>query len=187
MLAVFALAAAPAAAQEARIGIVAHDIDGFDAGVSGKESGASINLEYVWAPFDGPNWFLSPRPYIGGNIHLDGKTSFGGGGLMWRGEFSDRWYASFAFGLVVHDGEEELPDSDPNLTFEENLERIRINNENIEFGSRVLFREDFALGYRFTEAWAGEIFYEHLSHGNILSDQSNEGLDNVGLRLARRF
>ena len=181
------IAPAAASADEIRLGAVAHDIDGLDAGVSGKESGSAINVEYMWDRFDGPNWLLSPHPYIGGNIHLEGKTSFGGAGLNWRANFTDSFYVDFGFGLVVHDGEKEIPDAEPGLSPEENARRIRENSENIEFGSRILFREQLALGVRTTPTWSGEVFYEHLSHGNILSDGANEGLDNVGVRVARRF
>lgn len=181
------LAPAAAIAGEARIAAVAHDIDGLDAGVSGKESGAAIGLEYMWESPDFLDILFSPRPYIGGNIHLQGKTSFVGGGLTWRGDITGRFYIDGSFGLVVHDGETELPGAEVGLPDEENQRRIRANAENIEFGSRVLFREQVALGVRVTESWAAEIFYEHLSHGNILDDGSNEGLDNAGLRLSRRF
>jgi len=181
------LAPAGASADELRVGVVKHDIEGIGAGVTGKESGAALHVQYVADAFDGPNWFLSPRPYLGGNIHLDGKTSFGSGGLAWRARFAERWRFDIALGLAIHDGETEIPDAEPGLPLEENERRIRENSENIEFGSRVLFRQELSLGYEASEAWAAEIFFEHLSHGNILSDGANEGLNNIGLRVARRF
>ena len=201
----------PAQAQvtEIRGGVHQHDIEIFGlGGKKGKETSASLNAEIICGKPEFLDWALSPSIYAGGSVNLEGNTSYGGGGLMWRQGFSDRFYGDFAFGLVVHDGtlEVDLPSyfDDPVIAaaLEGNgtltpaqLDRInqenipylaRLNNE-IEFGSRILFRQGFALGYRVNDDWAGEIYFEHLSHGKILSSRSNEGLDSLGIRISRRF
>jgi len=58
----------------------------------------------------------------------------------------------------------------------------------IDYGSRVLFRQQLALGYRWNETWSTQLFVEHLSHGKILvRGRPNEGLDNVGFRASYHF
>ena len=66
-------------------------------------------------------------------------------------------------------------------------EAVRLSQTEIQFGSRILFRPHFALGYRVNEKWSGEIFFEHLSNGSIFSSRVNEGVDNIGFKAARRF
>ena len=70
--------------------------------------------------------------------------------------------------------------------FEARTER---ENTEIEFGSRLLFRLQWALGYNISEDWAGEIYLEHLSNGrgNILDEDVNEGVNNIGVRAVRKF
>lgn len=176
-----------AAAGELRFGLVVHDINGVTAGNDGKESGTAVNVEYLWEPLEGPRWWLGPRPYLGTNLHLEGKTSFAGGGLLWRVGLGERWRLDLGLGLAVHDGETEIPKTHPNLLPEENQRRIDKNLHHIQFGNRLLVRENLALGYRLNERWSAEVFYEHFSHGSLLSDSSNEGLDNGGVRLTRRL
>jgi len=55
------------------------------------------------------------------------------------------------------------------------------------FGSRDLFRETFALERGFGEHSALQIYYEHASHGQILNQGRNQGLNNIGLRFVWRF
>jgi len=107
----------------------------------------------------------------------------------------------------VHDGTLEVKPSDivqsvidnasevDNFTTEQNaifaadLAEFRARQQSeIDFGSRVLFRQQIAFGYRWTDKWSSHIFAEHLSHGNILvSGKPNEGLDTVGIRFSRHF
>jgi lipid A 3-O-deacylase len=201
----------PAFAQvsEIRGGAQQHDIEFFGlGGKKGKETSAALNAEIIFEEPEFLKWALSPQPYIGGSLNLSGNTSYGGAGLMWRQTLGEKLYFDFAFGLVVHDGTKEvaLPSyfDDPAIIAALNgtvqitpaqLARIRaentpyfnrLNNE-IEFGSRVLFREALTLGLRVSERWATEVYVEHLSNGKILTNGSNEGLDVLGGRLSYRF
>lgn len=182
---------APAQADELRAGIVLHDGEFFEdlifGGKHGKEQSVAITAEYIWETPDWLEWAWGARPYIGGTANLEGETSHGGAGVVWRGEFWDNFYADFALGLVVHSGHVRTPNPIDATTPEEVAIRHARKASEIEFGSRVLFRENIALGYRFTEEWAGEIMYEHLSHGQILGGPENEGANTVGVRLSRRF
>jgi lipid A 3-O-deacylase len=199
---------AQAQVSEARLGANIHDIDwtGLGSGAD-KERSTAINGEILFEEPEFLKWALSPQPYIGGALNLEGETSHGGAGLLWRQTFAKNFYFDVSFGLVVHDGTIEVKASpivqsviddaavEASFTDAQRAQfasdlavfRQRQNSE-IDLGSRVLFREQIALGYRWSEEWSGHIFAEHLSHGNILvSGRPNEGLDTFGFRLARHF
>lgn len=196
---------------EVRVGVTEHDVEIFGLGSDkGKENSIAIHGEIVFEEPEFLKPFLSPQPWVGGTVNLEGETSYGGAGFLFRQTFGDRFYGDWSTGLVVHDGTLEIDQpaflSDPNFPVDTLLNnpsalsadqalraqqenaayQARLNSE-IEFGSRVLFRNAFALGIRATDEWAGELFYEHLSHGKILSSGPNEGLDAYGVRLAYRF
>lgn len=174
----------PAQAAEIRAGVYGHDVVSFDGGVSGKEESVGVTLSYVSSPFS-DRWYV-PRLEIGGDLNLGGATSLAFAGGLWRFHFGaqDRVYFEFGGGLAVHDGVKEAPDLEPGITAEEAAYRHWNNDNHIELGSDVLFREALALGYRFTDQWSGDVYIEHFSHGKILSSGSNEGLDIVGVRLS---
>jgi len=181
----FVSSAATAQVAEVRVGANIHDIEILGLGSNKeKENSIAVNAEIVFEEPEFLKWALSPQPYIGGTYNLEGNTSYGGGGLLWRQSFGDKFYGDFSFGLVIHNGNLEFPRP---TTPAESVIFQEQTAQNIEFGSRVLFRQQIALGYRFNETYATEFFIEHLSHGNILSSRSNEGLDVVGGRIARRF
>ena len=42
-------------------------------------------------------------------------------------------------------------------------------------------------GYRVSDDWAVHALWEHLSHGGIIGEGKNQGLDSLGVRFARTF
>jgi lipid A 3-O-deacylase len=54
-------------------------------------------------------------------------------------------------------------------------------------GSRDLFRTTFALEREFGDRVAAQLYWQHMSHGQILDRGRNQGLDYVGLRFSYRF
>jgi len=176
----------PAFAQisEVRFGISNFDEEILDLGISavnGRESSVAINAEIIFEEPEFLKWALTPQPYINATLNLEGETSFGGAGLMWRQSFNDKFYGDFSFGLAIHDGTNRVDQN--NLSFFEILERA---DEEISFGSRILFRQQLTLGYRVTDDWSAEIFGEHLSNGQILGSV-NEGVDILGVKTSKRF
>jgi len=176
----------PAFAQisEVRFGISNFDEEILDLGISavnGRESSVAINAEIIFEEPEFLKWALTPQPYINATLNLEGETSFGGAGLMWRQSFNDKFYGDFSFGLAIHDGTNRVDQN--NLSFFEILERA---DEEISFGSRILFRQQLTLGYRVTDDWSAEIFGEHLSNGQILGSV-NEGVDILGVKASKRF
>ena len=178
-------------ADEVRVGVSVHDAKVFDdlivTGRHGKEQSLSVIGDYIFETPGWLEWAWQARPFVGGSLNLGGKTSFVDAGLLWRKSLSDNIYGEVAFGLAVHDGAVRTPDPLLATTPAEVLERQRRKNTEIEFGSRVLFRTGFTIGYELNEKWAGEFVFEHLSHGQILGGPENEGSNELGVRVARRF
>lgn len=150
------------------------------------ENSVAVSGEVIFEKPDFFKWKIAPRPYVNGSLNLGGKTSYAGAGLVWRQNFSKKLYGDFGFGLVAHDGTLEV-DRPAVFTAETSAEFFRRLFSEKELGSRILFREQFTLGYRVDEKWAAEIYFEHLSHGKILTDKTNDGADIIGFRAARRF
>jgi lipid A 3-O-deacylase len=149
--------------------------------VDGKE-GENAELELVSSSPDFLNIIGSPRPYlmVSGNVSDDG-VNFGGVGLLWRWEFADGWAFEPGFGYIIHDGELDNPFPDNTVQAEEFSEEHQL------LGSRDLFRTSFALEREFGDRVAAQLYWEHMSHGQILDSGRNQGLDYVGLRLLYRF
>lgn len=209
-LGVATLYAGSASAQisEVRLGANIHDIDwtGFGSG-SDKERSIALNGEIVFEEPEFLKWALTPQPYIGGALNLEGETSHGGIGLLWRQTFAENFYLDFSFGLAAHDGTLEANPSDlvqrvaddpsivPNLSAAEvaqfQIDIAAFQNRQateIDFGSRILFRQQLSLGYRWSDDWSAHVFVEHLSNGKILVQNApNEGLDTMGFRVSRHF
>lgn len=178
---------APAQANELRVGMWEHDAQFFGIGGSkGKETSAAVSVDYLWESPDFLSKIRSPRPYVGALINLDGNTNFAGAGLEWQGNIANKVYAIYAFGVSVHDGTKEVPS--PNFETDPVLINNLVNRKarEIEFGSAVLFRNAFGFGYEYSDTLGVEIVWEHLSHAKIF-DSVNEGIDNVGIRVARKF
>jgi len=200
---------------EVRIGVAQFDEDIID--IEGDrntdlgratETSVSISGEIL---FDEPRflkWALSPQPYIGGSLNLEGNTSFAGAGLLWRQSLGKKFYGDFAVGLVAHSGTKRIEPSDEFVALLNQANGLDIDDipsdlldninagfddlfaresEEIEFGSRVLFRLQGAIGYNLNKDWAGEVYIEHLSNGGVFSSTANEGVNSLGIRAARKF
>lgn len=175
------IAPAHAKVDEIRIGVV-HNLR-LDHGeiVDGKEEGENIEIEIVSSSPDFLNFIGSPRPYLMGSINTDDGVSFGGVGLLWRWEFADGWAFEPGFGYIVHDGEIDNlfpPGTPAAVAFEADHQLL---------GSRDLFRTSLALEREFGERFAGQLYWEHMSHGQVLDEGRNQGLDYVGIRFLYRF
>jgi len=174
-------AGAHAQVEELRIGILDHDVNVTGNGAGGKEGGFNIAGEIVFASPDFLQWAWSPRPYANLSINTEGMTSFGGAGLAWQRNLGNRFFGEFDFGLVYHDGITTLS-SDPG-----DPERIRLDATRVILGSDLLFRSVLGMGVHVNDQWDAAVVFEHLSHGQILAQGRNEGLDNIGIRISRKF
>jgi len=148
--------------------------------VDGKE-GNDLQAEAVFSSPDFLNILGSPRPYAVASWNTEGKTNFGGIGLLWRLRLSRHWAFEPGVGYVIHDGEvnNPFPPGDPRaISFEHHHQLL---------GSRDLFRTTFALENVLDDHSAWQIYYEHMSHGQIIGQGRNQGLDDVGVRYVWRF
>ena len=178
-----ALTATPAHAkiEEVRLGAVGNIRSDHGDIVEGKEEGANVEIELVSSSPDFLNIIGSPRPYAMASINTDNGVSFGGVGVLWRWEFAEGWAFEPGFGYIIHDGELDNPfpgTSPDGIAFEEEHQLL---------GSRDLFRSSFALEREFGDRAAVQLYWQHMSHGQILDEGRNQGLDYVGLRFLYRF
>jgi lipid A 3-O-deacylase len=179
-----AMALAPAAkadVAQVHAGVMAHNICVTDCKNANKEEGPNIELQLS---FDSPGflrWAGSPQPYIMGSLNFAGDTSFGGAGLEWRWDFAEGWALEPGVGYVVHDGalENPFPGGGPDT--------VQYASENVLLGSRDLFRTSLGLTRALAGPWEAQVFFEHLSHGQIIGSGHNQGIDQAGIRLGYRF
>ncbi len=166
---------------EARLGIMQENICVLDCDNANKEPGQNISAELLFASPGFLDLIWSPRPYVMGSVNTQGDTSFGGAGLHWSFQFADKWAFEPSVGYVIHDGElsSPFPQGDPRGD--------AFTEEHVLLGSRDLFRTTFGLHYQIDETWGAELMYEHLSHGQILGNGRNQGLDNIGIRVSYAF
>jgi lipid A 3-O-deacylase len=101
--------------------------------------------------------------------------------LEWRWNFADKWALEPGFGIAYHDG------ATNNLYDNGTPEAEEYNNENVLLGNEVLFRTSIGLTRDFEGPWEMQLFYEHLSHGQILATGRNQGLDEAGIRFGYQF
>lgn len=110
------------------------------------------------------------QPYAFGAFNTSGNTHYAVAGLS--AKFGDRFYVRPGLGLAVHTGSASNFD-DP-------------FNHKVEFGSRILFAPEVAVGVRLAPRVTAEASLVHLSHATIFGQQ-NPGIDAVGLRMNFAF
>lgn len=167
--------------EEARLGVLAHNICITNCKNANKEDGPNVEGEVVFASPGFLEPVGAPRPYLMASVNVAGETSYGGGGLHWNWDFAEGWSLEPGLGIVVHDGETDNPF--PNGT----PESAEFFEENVLLGSEVLFRTSLSVNRDIGENWGVQFIYEHLSHGQILGSGRNQGLDNAGIRVFWRF
>ena len=165
------LAPASAAAGEGFVGVYDHDLD-MQVAAGGYEDGAQIVVGYRSAPLEALGPLGRPSLYAFGAANTAGETNYAAAGLSWRIAFGERLYVRPGFGVAVHDGEVDLP-------YPQNIRQL-------DLGSRFTFAPEIAAGWRLSDRWAAELSWVHLSHAQLGGEQ-NPGLDDVGVRLVRRF
>ena len=150
-----------ATASEIFGGLYVHDVD-TPLTLSGVESG--MDVQVGWR---GGRIGRTPlQPYAFVSAHSEGQTHFAAIGLS--AKFGDRIFIRPGLGLAVHTG------SAANFQV--------VGNDEIEFGSRVLFEPELGIGARINERISIEASWVHLSQGQIFGRQ-NPGMDSFGIRL----
>ena len=157
-----AAVATPASAGEVFVGLYKHDVETGLTASGNVEKGADVQLGWRGGRVAG----TPIQPYVYGSLNTSGGTSFAAAGLSAR--FGDNVYVRPGLGLAVHTGSDR-DFQDP-------------TNDRIEFGSRILFAPELAVGIRVAPRITAEASIVHLSHGQLFGRQ-NPGMDSVGVRV----
>jgi lipid A 3-O-deacylase len=181
-----------AEAAEATLGVYAHGVtfigDLVGLGAAGREGGADVQVGYRTGRIEGLSFIRSPQAYAFVSINSENTSNFAAIGLSWRFRLADRLYFRHGMGLAYTDGKTGHPPANvAGLTQAEIDRRTEIYYTRIDFGSKVLFAPEFALGYDLSDRLAVEASYVHLSHGQIFHSGKNQGLDDAGVRLVWKF
>lgn len=152
---------APAAATELFGGAYVHDVK-----TPLTKSGIEGGVDLV-AGLRGGNIGPTPlQPYGFVALNTAGETNYGAIGLS--AKFGDAIYFRPGLGLALHTGSTK-DFSDP-------------DDGKIDFGSRILFEPEAAVGARLNQRLSIEASWVHMSHATLFSRQ-NPGIDNFGVRL----
>jgi len=163
--------AAPARADEFFTGAYQHAAE-LHISAGDEEGGVDAELGYRTEPMQRRILFGRPRVQFLLSRNLSGDTNFAALDLLWRHDYSERFYGQLGFGLAVHDGVVHRAD-------------LRGRTNRIAFGSRVLFEPELDFGWRLSPRLALEASYVHISNGHIWT-KVNPGMDDVGVRLIYR-
>lgn len=164
-IAALLFAATPAQAGELFGGLFVHDVK-TPLTLSGVESG--IDAQLGWR---GDRIGRTPlQPYAFASVNSGGNSHFAAVGISAR--FGDRFFIRPAVGIAVHSGS-AADFEDP-------------TNDEIEFGSRVLFEPELGIGFAVDDRTTIEASWVHLSQGQLFGRQ-NPGIDNIGLRVSLRL
>lgn len=162
-----AFSASPANAGEIFGGLYVHGVDTPLTLGGSPEGGIDVHLGFRGGAII-PGTKL--EPYVFGALNSKGDTSYAAAGLSWK--FGDRLYIRPGLGLAVHTG------STQKFTVK--------GDDDIEFGSRILFEPEIGVGARLNDRLTIEASWVHLSHATLFSGQ-NPGIDNIGARLNFRL
>lgn len=154
-------AAAPAQAGELFGGLYVHDVK-LPTDKSGIEGGLDLQVGYR-----GGGIALTPlQPYAFAALNTAGKTDYAAVGLS--AKFGRSIYIRPGLGLAIQTGSAKKY-QDP-------------TNHEIDFGSRILFEPELAVGTQLNSRLSIEASWIHMSHAQLFGKQ-NPGIDNLGLRL----
>ncbi|KQY29397.1 deacylase [Caulobacter sp. Root1455] len=186
--------AAPAFAGEAFIGVYKHDVtfvgNAVGLGAAGREDGVDVHLGYRTNKIESLRWLGKPQVHAMLSVNSENTSNFVAAGFDWKINLGKPggFYLRPGMGLAYTDGKAGLPPANaPNLTPEERARRTELYYTRIDFGSKVLFEPELALGYDFNDHWSGELSYVHLSNGQVFHQGKNQGLDDAGVRLVYKF
>jgi lipid A 3-O-deacylase len=159
-------AATPASAAEIFGGVYAHDVN---TGVtrSGIEPGAEIHLGIRGGRIEPLRAIGGPQPYFFGAVSTQGGVNYAAAGVHWK--LGRILYARPGIGIAIHDAPRDATRPD-----------------RIDFGSRIVFVPEVAVGYQVNDRFAIEASWVHLSHAQFFSGQ-NPGMDSLGVRVNYRF
>jgi len=129
------------------------------------------------------DFFFSPRPLIGGSLNNKNKTHTAYAELNWRHIFANQVFIAASWGLAYHTGNLERPTRQcvlPEICHLAGNRAFDDARREVTLGSRILFRESIAMGYRFDRRHSVSFYAAHISNGGLAGD--NDGMNFVGIR-----
>ena len=157
---------------------------GFLHGVGGNEKGTyDLSPEFVFArlPVFQSQWWnvFVPRPHLGANINLEGRTSAFYAGGLWSFPLPYRTFFELFVDGAIHNGAQTnaLPGHSA-------------------LGCPALFHVGGSLGYSITEHWTVMATFDHLSNGHYIfgincagnsGPTTNPGINNWGGKIGYAF
>lgn len=192
LVGVVAAFASPALAQQWYVGLYAHDVtfvgNALGMGAAGREDGVDLHLGLRSKRITALEVLGAPQAHAYVSINSNRTSDFVAMGFNWPITLVGNLYLRPGFGLGYTDGKAGLPPANvPGLSPDELARRRTLYFTRIDFGSRMLFNPEIALGYRFNDRLATELSYTHLSNGQIFHHGKNQGLDDAGIRLVYSF
>ena len=164
IVALAAVAAAPANAAEIFGGVLAHDVD-TPLTAGGFEDGADFQIGWRGGRIRALAVIGAPSPYVFGSLHSGGDTHVVAAGLSWR--IGGRLFVRPGLGIAIHTRDDDGV----------------ANGFRTDLGSRVLFEPEFGVGYRASDRVTVEATWVHVSQAQLFSRQ-NPGMDSIGVRLS---
>ena len=192
VVALLALVPAPAQAAEIFGGLYKHDVtflgEFVGLGAAGRENGVDLHLGLRSGRLDRLPQLGRPHAHVMVSINSNNTSNYIATGFDWAIPLGKGVYLRPGFGLAYTDGAAGLPPVNaPGISPAEIQRRLVLYNTRIDFGSKVLFKPELALGFRLNDRWAAELSYVHLSNGQIFHTGKNQGLDQAGGRLVYSF
>jgi lipid A 3-O-deacylase len=162
-----ALAATPAAAQEAFMGAYVHGVE-TPFTIETGEGGADVEFGYRFDRQEALAVIGKPSPYLFASVNTQGDTSFAAAGLSWRLGMGPVYFRP-GIGLSVNNGPGR---------------RYSPDGKRTDLGSPVLFEPEMAVGARLSDKLSVEASWVHISGARLFNSQQNPGIDMMGVRLA---
>lgn len=192
LLAASLMSAAPARAAEVYGGLFKHDVSTLGnfvgLGAANREHGVDVHVGVRSNRLENLTLLGRPQAHAMISVNSHNTSNFVAAGFDWAIPLGKTFYVRPGFGLAYTDGAAGLPPANaPNLTPAERERRTRLYYTRIDFGSKVLFKPELALGVRLSDRLAAEFAYVHLSNGQIFHTGKNQGLDDAGVRLVYSF
>ena len=164
IVALAAVAAAPANAAEIFGGVLAHDVN-TPLTAGGFEDGADFQIGWRGGRIRALAVIGAPSPYVFGSLHSGGDTHVAAAGLSWR--IGGRLFVRPGLGIAIHTRDDDGV----------------ANGFRTDLGSRVLFEPELGVGYRVSDRVTVEATWVHVSQAQLFSRQ-NPGMDSIGVRLS---
>ncbi len=180
--------AGPAGAAELMLGAYAHDVaflgTAIGSGAADREKGADIELGIRSDRIEALRWIGAPQVHAFVSVNTNSTSDFVAAGLSWPIKLTNRFYLRPGLGLAYTDGKAGLPPVNaPGLAPAEIQRRLKLFQTRIDFGSRMLFEPEIALGAHLGGPWSAELSWVHISNGEIFHHGKNQGLDDAGIRV----